>query len=145
MWFCQSLSQVEPLLVVAALIAAFTPSIYSSTTISREDQEFISPLAQKAVSAMFVVVTPLSLLAAILAVSYGWFAGIKCLAAISLVCVSLSLLLIFLVVVITLVELRVLRFRNMAFLPQFDEDWGKDLEDIREVNNDSRKKPLPLP
>ena len=79
---------------------------------------------------MFSFVTLLSLLGAIFALSYGWFAGIKYLATISFLCVSLALLLVFFSVLVTLVELHVLQFRNATFLPQFNKDWEKDLDDI---------------
>lgn len=130
MWFCQPLGQVEPLLLIAALIAAFAPHIYeSSTRITSEELVFVSPLSQ-AIHRTFPFVTLLAILGAILALCYGWFPGNESLATGSLVCVSLALLWTLVILLSTLAELYSYRWRASVFLSQFDKEWQSDLEEV---------------
>ncbi len=131
MWFCPPLGQVEPLLLVAALIAAFAPYFYvSSTRITGEQLVFVSPFNQ-AVNNTFSFVTLLAILGAILALCYGWFPGNESLATGSFVCVSLALLWTLVILLLTLAELYFYKWRKSVFLPQFDKEWENDLKKLK--------------
>lgn len=129
MWFFEPLDQVEPLIVIVALVAALATLL--NLILGIPERPLLSSVSRVSYSLFNFTCIPAALLGGIFALSYAWFPHQLNLAVASFGFVSLALFLVILIFVLVIPELRFPLLRKALFLPQFKKDRAKDIDDLR--------------